>query len=71
MAERFTALLHNHHRTTEGPKYKWQSTPELSQDSSIFNTRKRKEQSSDFENPHVNELEIENQESLLAKFRIP
>ena len=71
MAECFTASLYNHHRITEGPKYILQSTPKLSQDSSIFNTRKRKEQSSDFENPHVNELEIENQESLLAKFRIP
>lgn len=60
-----------HHHITEGPKCKLQSAPKLSQGSSIFNIRKRKKWSSDFENPHVDELEIENQESLWPSLEIP
>lgn len=71
MAEPFTASLYNRQHITEGPKCKLQSAPKLSQSSSIFNTRKRKEWSSDFENLHVNELEIENQESLWPSLEIP
>lgn len=66
-----TISLYKHHPITEGLKYKLQSASKLSQGSSIFNARKRKERFSDFENPQVNKLEIENQESLWPSLEIP
>lgn len=71
MAEPFTASLYIHHHIMEGPKYKSQSASKLSQNSSIFNTRKRKERSSDFEKFSCEWTWNRKSGKPLAKFRNP